>query len=141
MPLTAIIVILGFCALISRFLWPALGKLLAVPLSLVTTGLLQVVQRFAFVRQFSYRIPGPPSWMTIIFLLTLAGIVTCLRLRFTWRRPMIWSLWGVLAAAAIVIATYPSPPRTADGKLEFTVLDVRQGDSLFVVSPTGELID
>ena len=112
-----------------------------MPLSLVTTGLLQVVQRFAFVRQFSYRIPGPPSWMTIIFLLTLAGIVTCLRLRFTWRRPMIWSLWGVLAAAAIVIATYPSPPRTADGKLEFTVLDVRQGDSLFVVSPTGELID
>ena len=34
-PLTAIIVPLGFCALISGFLWAVLGKLLAVPLSLV----------------------------------------------------------------------------------------------------------
>ena len=140
LPLTAIIVPLGFCALISGFLWPALGKLLAVLLSLVTTGLLQVVQRFAFVRQLSYRIPGPPIWMTIIFLLTLTGIMACLRLRFVGRKPMIWSFWGVLAAVAMVIATYPFSPRTVDGKLEFTVLDVGQGDSLFVVSPMGKTL-
>jgi competence protein ComEC len=139
-PLTAIIVPLGFCALISGFLWPALGKILAWLLSLVTVGLLQVVQRFALVRQLSYRIPGPPLWATIIFLFTLAGIVTCLRLRFTGRKAMMWSLWGVLAAAAMVISTYPFSPRTAGGKLELTVLDVGQGDSLFVVSPTGKTL-
>jgi competence protein ComEC len=138
--LTAIIVPLGFCALISGFLWPALGKILAWLLSLVTLGLLQVVQRFALVRQLSYRIPGPPLWVTIIFLLTLAGIMTCLRLRFAGRKSILWSLWGVLAATAMVIATYPFSSRMAGGKLELTVLDVGQGDSLFVVSPTGKTL-
>jgi len=74
-PLTAIIVPFGFVTLISGFLWPALGKILAAPLSLVTAGLLHLVQRFALVRQLSYRIPGPSLWVTIIFLTTLAGFV------------------------------------------------------------------
>jgi competence protein ComEC len=85
-------------------------------------------------------LPGPPSWVTIIFLITLAGIVTCLRLRFAGRKAMLWSLWGVLAAAGMVIATYPFSPQRAGGKLELTVLDVGQGDSLFVVSPTGKTL-
>ena len=139
-PLTAIIVPLGFITLIIGFLWPALEKLLAVRLSWVTTGLLHVVQWFALLRQLSYRIPGPPSWVTIIFVITLAGIVMCLRLRFAGRKAMLWSLWGVLAAAGMVIATYPFSPQRAGGKLELTVLDVGQGDSLFVVSPTGKTL-
>jgi competence protein ComEC len=53
---------------------------------------------------------------------------------------MMWSLWGVLAAAAVVMATYPFSPRVAGGKLELTVLDVGQGDSLFVISPTGKTL-
>ena len=139
-PLTAIIVPLGFFTLSSGLLWPALGKFLSIPLSLVTAGLLHVVQRFALVRQLSYRIPGPSLYVTIIFLITLAGIMACLRLRFAGRRAMMWSLWGVLAAAAVVIATYPFSPRMEGGKLELTVLDVGQGDSLFVVSPTGKTL-
>jgi competence protein ComEC len=142
-PLTAIIVPLGFLSLISGLLWPALGKLVAGALSLVVTGLISVVHRFALVSHLSYRIPGPSPWIRIIFLLTLASVVMCLRLRFAGRKVMVWSLWGVLAATALVIATYPFSPRVADGKLELTVLDVGQGDSLFVVSPTGKslLID
>ena len=139
-PLTAIIVPLGFFTLSSGLLWPALGKFLSIPLSLVTAGLLHVVQRFALVRQLSYRIPGPSLYVTIIFLITLAGIMACLRLRFAGRRAMMWSLWGVLAAAAVVIATYPFSPRMEGGKLELTVLDVGQGDSLFVVLPTGKTL-
>ena len=64
----------------------------------------------------------------------------CLRLRFAVRKVVVWSLWGLLAATGIVIATYPFSPRVAGGKLEFTVLDVGQGDSLFVVSPTGKTL-
>jgi competence protein ComEC len=129
-PLTAIIVPLGFCALIGGFLWPALGKILAGVLSWITAGLLQVVQRFALLRQLSYRIPGPRLWTTIIFLLTLAGTMACLRLRFTGRKAMMWGFWGVLTAAAVIIASYPFSPRIAGGKLELTVLDVGQGDSI-----------
>jgi hypothetical protein len=139
-PWTAIIMPLGFCTLISGLLWPALGKILAGPVSLVTTALLHVVQRFALIQQLSYRLPGPPLWATIIFPITLAGIVTCLRLRFAGRKAMIWSLLSVLAAAGIVIATYPFSPRVPGGRLEVTVLDVGQGDSLFVVSPAGKTL-
>jgi competence protein ComEC len=139
-PLTVIIVPLGFCALITGLLWPALGKILAWPVSLVTSGLLHVVQKFALLRQLSYRVPGPPLWATIIFLLTLAGIVTCLRVRFAGRKAMIWSLQGVLAAMGLVIAVYPFSPRIAGGKLEVTLLAVGQGDSLFVVSPAGKTL-
>jgi len=45
-----------------------------------------------------------------------------------------------LAAAAVVIAAYPFSPRMEGGKLELTVLDVGQGDSLFVVSPAGKTL-
>jgi competence protein ComEC len=107
---------------------------------LVTAGLLHVVQRLSLLQQLSYRVPGPPLWATIIFLLTLAGIVTCLRLRFAGRKAMLWSLQGVLAATGLVIAVYPFFPRIAGGKLEVTVLDVGQGDSLFVVSPAGKTL-
>ena len=109
-------------------------------LSLVVDGLLQVVHRFALVSHLSYRVPGPSPWMTIIFLMTLASVVMCLRLRFAGRKVMVWSLWGVLAATALVIATYPFSPRVADRKLELAVLDVGQGNSLFVVSPTGKTL-
>jgi competence protein ComEC len=138
-PLTAIIVPLGFLTLISGVLWPTVGKILAGLLSFVTGVLLHIAQRFALVRQLSYRIPSPSLWVTIIFLVTLAGIVTCLRLQFAGRKAVLWSLWGVLAAAALVIATYPFSPQVAGSKLEVTVLDVGQGDSLFVVSPAGKL--
>lgn len=43
----------------------------------------------------------------------------------------------------LLIAIYPFSPKWSPGKLELTVLDVGQGDSLFVVSPHGRamLID
>lgn len=53
-PLTAIIVPLGFCALISGFLWPALGKVLAGVLSWITAGLLHDRARGFGLRLFFY---------------------------------------------------------------------------------------
>jgi competence protein ComEC len=50
---------------------------------------------------------------------------------------------GALALSTLAIAIYPFAPRWSAGKLELTVLDVGQGDSLFVESPHGRslLID
>src|SRR5260370_18964635 len=53
------------------------------------------------------------------------------------------ALGGGLVACSLLIALFPFSPAWSAGKLEVSVLDVGQGDSLFVVSPRGKtmLID
>ncbi len=67
-------------------------------------------------------------------------------LAVTARRPGIWGGWvsrctaAMLALSAVTMAIFPFAPRWSAGKLELTVLDVGQGDSLFVVSPHGRTL-
>jgi competence protein ComEC len=139
-PLTGIIVPLGFLTMISGLIFPTLTTALAAPLSWATLALLHVVQRFAHVNSFSYRIPGPPMWITLSFLVALVCAMVCLRADFSPRRVVTRCLYGILAMLTLVIAVSPFPPRRAAGQLEVTVLDVGQGDSLLVVSPLGRTL-
>jgi competence protein ComEC len=139
LPLTAIIVPLGILTLLVGLLYPALGKVMAVPLSWLTSVLLSVVHRFAQLQHLSYRIPGPPVWITICFLLALLCLAICLRINSP-RQLVIPTLFVILAVATIAIAIFPFSPRRPIGDLEVSVLDVGQGDSLFVVSPTGKTL-
>jgi beta-lactamase superfamily II metal-dependent hydrolase len=45
-----------------------------------------------------------------------------------------------LAFGTLLIATFPFSARTSAGKLEVSILDVGQGDSLLVVSPGGKTL-
>ena len=72
---------------------PALAIVTAFALG-IACGLNAEIARFALVQQLSYRIPGPPLWVTIIFLITLAGVVACSRFGFAGRKAMMWSLWA-----------------------------------------------
>jgi competence protein ComEC len=142
-PVTGIVVPLGFLTLAGGLILPSLGKLLAAPLSWVTMLLLHVVRWFAHLPGWSYRIPGPPAWLVIVFLASGVFLALTARISFSWRGWASRCAAGVLALSALAIAIFPFAPRWAAGKLELTVLDVGQGDSLFVVSPHGRtmLID
>src|SRR5690349_2127021 len=139
-PLTGLVVPLGFLTLGGGLVVPSVGKLLAVPLGWMTTGLLRVVEWFAQFPRWSYRIPGPPEWLVAIFL--AAGVMLAVAVyRASFRRGwMARSAAGVLGLSALTIATFPFAPRWSAGKLELTALDVGQGDSLFVVSPHGKTL-
>jgi competence protein ComEC len=139
-PLTALIVPGGFLTLIAGSLFSPLRGILAIPLSWLTQGLLHAVAWCAHFHLLSYRVPGPPSWLVIAFLTTLALLVVSLRLTFSRGAIVTRSLCGALAVAMLLIATFPFSPRTSAGKLEFSILDVGQGDSLFVVSPGGKTL-
>lgn len=153
-PLTGIIVPLGFLTLIIGAAFPALGKILATGLALVTSLLTAAVRRFADLPHGSYRIPGPPLALMVIFAGLVVLLAATLR-RSPPRRlkvplsPVSWSRWlqgsalAALAAVAGMVALYPFPPKWNKGQLELTVLDVGQGDALFLVSPAGRtmLID
>jgi competence protein ComEC len=139
-PLTGIVVPLGFLTLACGLIFPLAGKLLAVPLSWLTALLLQVVQWFAHFRGWSYRIPGPPLWLIVLFFVAAFLLAAEMRLNHPLRRTVVWGLCTVFAASALTIAIYPFGEKWTKGSLELTVLDVGQGDSLFVVSPGGKTL-
>ncbi len=142
-PLTGVMVPLGFVTLGSGLLFPALGKLLAWPLAGLTVVLLRVVQWVAHFPGWSYRIPGPPFWLVCVFFLAAGLLAAAFRTTHSRRRWMVMGTGGALAVSALIVAIFPFSAKWAAGKLEVTILDVGQGDSLLVVSPRGRtmLID
>src|SRR6266852_2997705 len=142
-PLTGVIVPLGFLTLACGLISATAAKLLAAPLSWLTALLLHVVQWFAHFRAWSYRIPGPPFWLITLFFAAATLLATEMRLKHPLKRTMLWGLSMTFIACALTIAIFPFREKWTKGKLELTVLDVGQGDSLLVVSPGGKtmLID
>jgi competence protein ComEC len=139
-PITGIVVPLGFLTLGSGLLLPAAGKVLAAPLAWVTTLLLHIVKWFAHFPRWSYRIPGPPISLIITFLTAGVLLAVAARSSNSWGRWASRSAVGALGLSALTMAVFPFSSRRSAGRLELTVLDVGQGDSLFVVSPHGRTL-
>jgi competence protein ComEC len=151
-PLTGILVPLGFFTLMCGLLFHRAAILLAMPLRWLTALLLHSINWVAHFSRWSYRIPGPPFWLVCVFFgaaIVLAGSLLDLRVSRASAGTRLTSLrairfkhasFTVALAAALLMAIYPFAPRWQRGSLELTVLDVGQGDSLFVVSPLGHTI-
>ncbi len=139
-PLTGVVVPLGFLTLACGLILPVTGKVLAAPLAWLTALLLHIVQWFAHFSRWSYRIPGPPFWLIVLFFAAAILLAAEMRLKHPLRRTMVWGLCISFIACAMTIAVYPFGERWTKGQLELTVLDVGQGDSLFVVSPGGKTL-
>jgi len=139
-PLTGIVVPLGFLTLACGLVFTATGKLLAVPLAWLTSLLLRIVQWFAHFPRWSYRIPGPPLWLIVLFFAVGILLGAEMRLKHPLHKTMVWGLRGGFVACALTIAIYPFGERLTKGKLELTALDVGQGDSLLVVTPGGKTL-
>ena len=139
-PLTGIVVPLGFLTLATGLVFPALARIMAVPLSWTTLLLLHVVQWFGHLPRWSYRIPGPHPWLMVVFFVFAVVLAVTLRLAAPWQHKARIGLGLGLGACAALIALFPFAPKWSAGQLELTVLDVGQGDSLFVVSPQGKTL-
>ena len=133
--LTGLAVPIGFLTLVvslaSHGLAVWLGKLLGIILAVLDAA----VRWFAGWHDASYRIPGPSVALMAVFVGLAVAVSAAIRMR-----SKIWWPSGAaiaLLATAIVIATCPFSPRFAPQRLELTVLDVGQGDSLFLSFPRG----
>jgi competence protein ComEC len=148
--LTGIIVPLGFVTLGVAVLWARAGLVLARALSFCVGLLIASVEWFARWPRLTYRIPGPPVWLIIlffagfIFLAAVARAVAAGRRGHAIRRQLLPAAqpaeWIAAVAAivlALLVAWHPFAPSLCRGQLEVSVLDVGQGDSIFVAFPDG----
>ncbi|MHB8412193.1 MAG: DNA internalization-related competence protein ComEC/Rec2 [Candidatus Acidiferrales bacterium] len=154
--LTTLIVPLGFLSLATSYVWSGLGAGISKAVSILVGWLLGSVGWFSRLPRASWRIPGPPHWFLAVFMAAL----TCLA-AIAWRtaeqhqgrrrtvgnaprkRGLERLALNALLASAVVVALCPFRPNLARGKMEATVLDVGQGDSIFISFPDGRtmLID
>ncbi len=145
--LTGLIVPLGFITLAVGWVWAPLATGLAKLLGALVGAMLAAVGWVSRWPRGSYRIPGPPVLLLALFFVALALLVAAVRAArhssSRLARASEWTAVAVLAALAVVVATYPFAPHLQKGKLEITVLDVGQGDSIFAAFPGGHtmLID
>ena len=139
-PLTGFVVPLGFLALLGGLLWRPLGVLAAIPLHWATAVLLKTVHWFAHFSGSSYRIPAAPVGVILAFFMSGILLAACLRYQTARARRLAFAFTASLVLTAVVVATYPFAPAWTPGRLELNVLDVGQGDSLFLVSPKGRTL-
>ncbi len=142
-PLTGILVPYGFVTLLFGSISATIATYLAIPLRWLATFLIQAVAWFSHLAHSNYRVAGPPTSLIVFFFVLVISISSFLR--FESRRARLFTRVSAIAllATTFVIAVHPFAPQIAKGKLELDVLDVGQGDSLFLVSPAGHtmLID
>jgi competence protein ComEC len=154
--LTGLIVPLGFLTLLATFVWARLSLVLARMLGFLATSLLAVVKWVSAWPRTSYRVPGPPIWLIVAFFAALICVAVATRAAVALRanrlarrkfappiRPLEWAAIAALAALTALVAMHPFAPILNRGKLEVSVLDVGQGDSIFAAFPDGRttLID
>jgi competence protein ComEC len=133
--LTGLAVPIGFLTLAASLVSRALAGWLSKLLGLILAMLDAAVRWFAGWHGASYRIPGPSIALMAVFIVLAVALSAAIRMR--------WKVWWVssaaiaLLAASAIIATHPFAPRLTPRRLELTVLDVGQGDSLFLSFPRG----
>ncbi|HEV3219690.1 MAG TPA: DNA internalization-related competence protein ComEC/Rec2 [Candidatus Acidoferrales bacterium] len=135
--LTGIIVPLGFAALAVSFVSVSAGRVLGHVASAGVAVLLKTVGWFAKFNWANVRVPTPPVWIVVCFF--AGAIALAAYVRWQRKRAQIIALCFVVACA-IVMAVSPFAPRVEHSEAELTVLDVGQGDSIFLAAPDGRLL-
>ena len=133
LPLASGIVLIGLPLLFVSLFWWRAATWGAVLLGWATDLLKWMAQHAARWELLNRRVPAPPEWLAILFLVSLAVFAVLLARHSRWS----WAAAMALVALCATLTLAPYSPDLPPGKLELNVIDVGQGDSLFVSFPNG----
>ena len=137
-PLVGVLAPLGLATFLASLISPWLAALPGSALALLLHAVTSAIQRISHAQAADLRVPGPTLAHAFA---ALACIAFCC---WAVRRSRAFALTAIAALAlAAAIVLWPSAPAVHPNTLEVTAIDVGQGDSILVVSPTGRtmLID
>jgi competence protein ComEC len=133
--LTGIIVPLGFLSQAAAAISQPLASVFVSLLHPLVRLLLWCIQRVATLPHSSYRVPAPPTYISVAFFAALALLAAAIILANKWAT---LTIAGVVAVLAAVVAIHPFAPSLHRQDMEVTLLDVGQGDALFLAFPDGK---
>ena len=128
-PLLSLAVPVGFLAIFTgwRPVAQAAGWLLAVS---------QKVVEWHARWEPAWRIPNPPLWLALSLAASLVLLAAAANRRARWR----WAAGSLTVFFLGLLLWHPFAPEVEPGKLEFTAMDVGQGDAFFLAFPDGKLM-
>jgi len=131
-PLTAVIIGLGFLLMLIAPLWPFLGRLVLMLCHWPLKLFFLITHFFADTIQMSVYRPAPPLWVVT------AGLAAF----FLWSvsRKKRHKILSAVAVAGILLVVVLPPVTYAPAQLEVFFLDVGQGDAQVVVFPGGDAL-
>ena len=130
MPLLLVTLPLGMLALLTN------STLLGALTWSCAQAISSVVGWFATDLPVDLRVPPPPFWLAALFGLALVGLSLSFGRSLRWRV----GAWMLFAASLTLLVVHPFTPRLRPGHLEFTAIDVGQGESLFLALPDGRMV-
>lgn len=126
------------CALltfVTLLLAPSLAFIPGAATAALLHSVTRVISAFAAIRAADMRVPMPSITAIVLWIVLITAATCLIRMR---RFGIILSLAALaLAAVALVL---PRPIEYHPGELEISAIDVGQGDSLLVVTPTGKTL-
>jgi competence protein ComEC len=133
-PLTEIALVASMLAIVISYASFVAARFPAALASFSIQAMAGSVRWLGRLKMADTRVPTPG-----LFLMLLVGGILVLAM-FLARRRAIFAAFGLLllAGSALWICFVPSRPQVRHGVLEITSIDVGQGDSILVVSPTGQ---
>ncbi len=138
-PILALLVPSALLTFAATLLGPWAALLPAAITAVLLHGITTTIAHISSIQLADLRTPGPA--LPIAFAALAAFALCCWAVR-TGRLPRVvaLALVAVVLPATAVLVLWPEPILRTPGQLELTALDVGQGDSLLVVSPTGRTL-
>ena len=135
-PLMELLMPAAVAAMALGYVSHALAKIPVLIAGFALEGIAGTVRWLGGLRIADLRVPTPGTVVILLSALAIALAMALVR-----RRP--WLAAGglaALAASALWISAVPPHPQLRPAVLEMTAIDVGQGDSILLVSPTGRTL-